>query len=338
MKKIKILLIANYKLGVGGISGQVELLHKYLNREEGYAVDIYSLKGNPIKRIILIFRLLFVSKKYDVLHIHACCEWGFLPAIVGVVVSKLWHKQSVLTYHGGGAKAFFAQHTRLVKWTFSKIDTIIVLSGFLKQIFDEYNIPAIIIPNIVEMNDCLFKQRDRIRPNFISVRHLRELYNVSCILRAFKIVQQQLPEATLTILGDGNQRVDLEKWTVENNLKNVTFVGAVPHKEMYHYLQQADVFVSAPKVDNMPMSVLEAFNAGLLVISSNVGGVPFLVADNSTGYLFESDNDKQFAEKMLLAVRKQKKSLEIIKKAKQESEKYRWSNIRNSVLKIYNSL
>jgi glycosyltransferase involved in cell wall biosynthesis len=107
---------------------------------------------------------------------------------------------------------------------------------------------------------------------------------------------------------------------------------------MYHYLQQADVFVSAPKVDNMPMSVLEAFNAGLLVISSNVGGVPFLVADNSTGYLFESDNDKQFAEKMLLAVRKQKKSLEIIKKAKQESEKYRWSNIRNSVLKIYNSL
>ena len=70
--------------------------------------------------------------------------------------------------------------------------------------------------------------------------------------------------------------------------KNVTFVGAVPHKEMYHYLQQADVFVSAPKVDNMPMSVLEAFNAGLLVISSNVGGVPFLVADNSTGYLFES--------------------------------------------------
>ena len=48
MKKMKILLIANYKLGVGGISGQVELLHKYLNREEGYAVDIYSLKGNPI--------------------------------------------------------------------------------------------------------------------------------------------------------------------------------------------------------------------------------------------------------------------------------------------------
>jgi len=185
------------------------------------------------------------------------------------------------------------------------------------------------------MNDCLFKQRDRIRPNFISVRHLRELYNVSCILRAFKIVQQQLPEATLTILGDGNQRVDLEKWTVENNLKNVTFVGAVPHKEMYHYLQQADVFVSAPKVDNMPMSVLEAFNAGLLVISSNVGGVPFLVADNSTGYLFESDNDKQFAEKMLLAVRNQQQSINMIQSAKKALECYSWNHIKNELLKCY---
>jgi len=276
-----------------------------------------------------------VSKKYDVLHIHACCEWGFLPAIVGVVVSKLWHKQSVLTYHGGGAKAFFAQHTRLVKWTFSKIDTIIVLSGFLKQIFDEYNIPAIIIPNIVEMNDCLFKQRDRIRPNFISVRHLRELYNVSCILRAFKIVQQQLPEATLTILGDGNQRVDLEKWTVENNLKNVTFVGAVPHKEMYHYLQQADVFVSAPKVDNMPVSILEAYNAGLLVISSCVGGVPYILEDAKTGYLFESDNEKELAEKMILAVSNQLKSLEIISNAKNEVVKYSWENIRLKIFELY---
>ena len=129
--------------------------------------------------------------------------------------------------------------------------------------------------------------------------------------------------------GDGNQRVDLEKWTVENNLKNVTFVGAVPHKEMYHYLQQADVFVSAPKVDNMPMSVLEAFNAGLLVISSNVGGVPFLVADNSTGYLFESDNDKQFAEKMLLAVRNQQQSINMIQSAKKALECYSWNHINN---------
>ncbi|MBO7456540.1 MAG: glycosyltransferase family 4 protein, partial [Paludibacteraceae bacterium] len=119
-------------------------------------------------------------------------------------------------------------------------------------------------------------------PRFISVRHLRELYNIPCILRAFRQVQQQIPEASLTILGRGPQLEELQQYVRDNNLKHVNFAGQVPNEEMNRYLAEHDIFLSAPRVDNMPVSVLEAMNAGVLVISSKVGGVPYIIEDVRT--------------------------------------------------------
>ena len=110
----KVLIIANYQPSVGGISVQIDLLHKYLNSEYGYIADIFSLKGSIVKRIFLILKLLITAKKYDVLHIHACSDRGFLPAIVGAYVGKICRKKIILTYHGGGADAFFARKINLV--------------------------------------------------------------------------------------------------------------------------------------------------------------------------------------------------------------------------------
>ena len=331
----KVLIIANYQPSVGGISVQIDLLHKYLNSEYGYIADIFSLKGSIVKRIFLILKLLITAKKYDVLHIHACSDRGFLPAIVGAYVGKICRKKIILTYHGGGADAFFARKINLVRNTLCKFDSVIVLSGYLKNIFDTYNLPCIVIPNIAEFDANLYKAKTNIEPKYISVRHLRELYNVKCILKAFEIVKKEIPFATLTILGDGDQKEMLQHWVNEHNLKDVIFVGAVPHNKMNEYLLQNDIFLSAPKTDNMPMSILEAYNAGLLVISSNVGGVPYILEDNKAGLLFESDNAEELASKMIQAVQNEQYTIEMIKNAYQSLDMYKWENIKEKLLEIY---
>jgi hypothetical protein len=66
---MKVLLICNYKPGVGGISGQVELLQKHM-REEGHTADIFSTKASIIRRLLIPFRLLSVAPHYEVLNIH----------------------------------------------------------------------------------------------------------------------------------------------------------------------------------------------------------------------------------------------------------------------------
>ncbi len=331
---MKVLLICNYKPGVGGISGQVEILQRMLLKD-GHSADIFSTKDSVWRRLTMPQRLHRVVKDYDVIHIHCCSEWGFMPAVIGVTTGRRLGKRIVLTYHGGGGEQFFAKHTRLVKHYLSRTDINIVLSGFLAEVFDHYSIPHTIISNVIELDATQYRERTRIQPNYICVRAHEELYNIPCILRAFKKVQAEIPTATLTLVGDGSQHEALVKLAKETGLKNVTFTGRVDNKEIYHYLDKADVILSTPIVDNMPVSLLEAMNAGLLVISSNVGGVPYMITNGRTGLLFDSNNDKELAEKMLWAINNQDNSKTIIQQAHQAVGEYRWDNVKEKLYTAY---
>lgn len=332
---MKVLLICNYKPGVGGISGQVEILQRKL-REEGHTADIFSTKASVLKRLLLLRKLRKVARSYDVLHIHCCSGWGFLPAVVGVTVGRRLKKRVVLTYHGGGGERFFDKHTHLVKHYLTRTDANIVLSGFLAKVFDNHHLPYTVIPNIIELDESHYRERKEIKPHFICVRAHEPLYNIPCILRAFQKVLTELPEATLTFVGTGSLHEALMAMVQEMGLKNVSFTGRVDNSEIYQYLDQADIFLSAPKVDNMPVSVLEAMNAGLLVISSNVGGVPYMVEDNKTGYLFPSDDSDALASLMIQTVRvPSERTTAIICNAHQAVNIYRWENIKDKLYHTY---
>lgn len=331
---MRLLLICNYKPGVGGISGQVEILQRKL-REEGHSAEIFSTKGSLLWRLGLFCRLHAVACSYDVLHIHCCSGVGFLPAVVGVSVGRRLKKRVVLTYHGGGGEKFFDKHSKLVRHYLTRTDTNIVLSGFLGKVFDQHQLPYTIIPNIIELDDCHYRERTTIHPHFICTRAHEPLYNIPCILRAFQKVLTEFPESTLTLVGDGSQHEALMTMVQEMGLKNVRFTGRVDNSEIYHYLDQADVFLSAPAVDNMPVSILEAMNAGLLVISSNVGGVPYMVEDGKTGYLFPNNDSDTLAELMIKAVRQPSESIAIIHNAHQAVNAYRWDSIRQQLYTAY---
>lgn len=334
---MNILLICNYKKGVGGISGQVEILQKML-RSDGHIADIFSTKASVMQRVLLPTKLRRLCKNYDVIHIHCCSGWGFMPAFIGITVGRRLGKRIVLTYHGGGGERFFEKHHCLVKHYLSRTDANIVLSGFLANVFDQHNIPYTIIPNILELDDTWFRQRDIIKPNYICTRAHEPLYNIPCILKAFQIVQSSLPEATLTLVGGGSIHDQLVKQANDMNLDNVSFTGKVDNKDIYGHLNHADIILSAPTIDNMPVSVLEAMNAGLLVISSRVGGVPYIIDDGKTGLLFENDNHKQLAELMLWAINNQVIVKNIIQNAHKEVSHYSWENINKQLYAIYGIL
>ena len=331
---MKILLIANYEEGVGGISVQVKLQRDLL-RDDGYACEILSTKGSVTKRIKAVFVLLSKGWKYDVFHIHACSDRGFLPAILGINIGRLLKKRIVLTFHGGGAEGFFRRKEKFVKRYLTRTSANVVLSGFIGRVFDRYGIPYTVIPNILVADGSTFRARTDIRPRFIGIRSLTETYNIKCTLRAFNTVQKKYPEASLKLLGGGPLKSELEQFVADHHIQNVTFVGQVPNTEISRYLDEADIMVSSPRFDNMPVSILEGFRAGLLVISSNVGGVPYMIEDGQNGLLFDSDNDSQMAEKMIQAVEHQETTLGMIENAYRSLDEYRWEKCRGKLLKLY---
>ena len=331
---MKILLISNYTRGIGGINAQVNLLHRFINQEDGWQADIFSTKGNPLCRCIAFIKLLCKARRYDILHIHACSYWGMVPAVFGIIAGKLWRKRTIITYHGGGAEEYFNKHAAFVRRWLGRADEVIVLSGFLKEIFDQHQIHCVVIPNIVVLRPQT-ERTTTIAPKFISIRHLEPLYNIPCVLQAYEQVLKQYQEATLDILGQGSMRAELETYVQEHNLTGVRFIGQVPNDKIYDYFANASIMLSAPKIDNMPVSILEAMNAGLLVISSRVGGVPYMIEDGKTGLLFESENSNDLAHKMLWALEHPQEINTMINAAQKEVQKYSWNNVRLQLFKIY---
>lgn len=331
---MKVLLICNFKPGTGGISGQVETLQCMLRRE-GHIADIFSTKASTLRRLLMAPKLRRVAADYDVLHIHCCSGFGFLPAVLGVQAGRSLGKRTVLTYHGGGAKPFFAKHKCLVHRYLTRTDANIVLSGFLGKVFDRHGLRYTVIPNITELDGTLFRQRDVLKANYICTRAHEPLYNIPCILRAFGEVQAARPEATLTLVGGGSDHERLKLMAQDMGLRNVTFTGRVDNSEIYRQLDHADIFLSAPTIDNMPVSILEAMNAGLPVISSRVGGVPYMIDDGRTGLLFDSDNHRELAAKMLWITDNQTAAKAMVQQARSEADRYRWENIRDKIYTVY---
>lgn len=330
----KILFISNYVGGVGGIDTQVDLLIKYLC-VEGNDATIFSTKGNLVIRFWKFIKLLCVVKCYDVVHIHGCSGWGMLPVVYGVIVGKIWRKRIIVTYHGGEAAEYFAKHGEFARRWLKRADKVIVLNGYLEKVFSRYDIPCVVIPNIVTLKEPICSPKASIAPKFISIRHLTALYRIDLIIKAYEQVLMHYPEATLDILGQGDKREELERYVHEHQLKGVRFVGQVPNEQIYDYLQANDIMLSAPTIDNMPVSLLEAMNAGLLVISSNAGGVPYMIENGRTGLLFESGDAEAMAKQIEWALSHEEESMQMIEKAKIEVQKYSWENIREALLPLY---
>lgn len=331
---MKILIICNYKPGVGGISGQAEILVQKM-QSEGNLVDIFSTKASMLQRLKLPLLLWRKAKNYDILHIHCSSSLGFMPAVVGIFIGRLLDKRIVTTYHGGGGDIFFARRHRWVHFWLTRTDCNIVLNGFLAKVFSDHNLSYTIVPNIIELNEKQYRLRETIQPRYICTRAHEPLYNIPCILRAFYRVQSKFPKATLTLVGDGSQHDALTQMTATMGLRNVIFTGRVNNSKIYDYLDKADVMISASTQDNMPVSLLEAMNAGLLVISSRVGGVPYMVEEDSTGLLFESNDDTELADKMIWAVENSSATLAITQKAHCAVGQYRWENIKEKLYHVY---
>ena len=339
----RILYISNYKKGLGGISAQVDLLHAYVTNE-GYAADIFSTKGNPLKRIGLFLYLLFVARRYDVLHIHGCSDWGMLPVVYGVIAGKILRKPIVVTYHGGGAGDYFERHGTFARRWLRRADKVIVLSGFLKKVFDEYDIPCVVIPNIVTLLNDIYQPKQSLAPKFISIRHLTALYQIDLIIQAFEKVLRHYPDATLDILGQGDKREELEQYVhnaVESGklkVERIRFLGQVPNEQIYDYLRANDIMLSAPSIDNMPVSLLEAMNAGVLVISSKVGGVPYMIEHQRTGLLFDNGNVDDMVEQMEWALAHPKETVAMVEAAHEDVKKYSWKEIKKQLIPLYESV
>jgi glycosyltransferase involved in cell wall biosynthesis len=189
-----------------------------------------------------------------------------------------------LNYRSGEAPDHLAR-SRVARWALRVVERNVVPSRFLVDVFAGFGIDASVIPNVVDLNRFRFRPRARLRPRILSTRNFDDLYNVACTIRAFHLIQQRFPDATLTLVGGGKEEQRLRELVSELGLLGVTFAGRVGPDDIAAFYADNDIYLQSPNIDNMPASVIEAYACGLPVVSTEAGGVPAILTHGVHGLL-----------------------------------------------------
>lgn len=281
-------------------------------------------------------KLLMEVRKFDVIHIFSASYYSFVLAPTpAILVAKLYGKKSILNYRSGEAEDHLTRWRRTAIPTIKLVDEIVVPSAYLVEVFARFGLHARSIFNFVDLNSFRFRERRPLRPVFLSNRNLEPLYNVGCILRAFALVQHRFPEASLTVVGDGGERQKLENLSQGLKLRATQFIGRIPSEKMNESYDAADIYLNSPNIDNMPGSVIESFAAGLPVVTTDAGGIPFIVTHEKTGMLVARNDHEAMASCVIRLLEDRDFAVEIARQAREECRKYSWNAVRGEWLQLY---
>jgi glycosyltransferase involved in cell wall biosynthesis len=250
-----------------------------------------------------VAQLAAAVRRYDVVHAFSASYSSFLLAPVpALLAARLAGRRSVLNYRSGEADDHLGR-SPLARRLAGLADAIVVPSGYLVDVFARHGLAARSIFNFVEIERIPYRRRAAPRPVFLSNRNLEPMYNVGCVLRAFGRVQREVPNAELVVAGFGSQERALRALAGELGLGGVTFAGRVRPEDMPALYDRADVYLNSPDIDNMPNSVIEAYAAGLPVVTTDAGGIPYIVEHGRTGLMVARDDDAAMAGAALRLLR-----------------------------------
>jgi glycosyltransferase involved in cell wall biosynthesis len=277
-------------------------------RLEEAGIQTYEVRG--FERDIDIFKefrsmrelfMLMRKVRPDIVHLNSSKAGG-----TGALIARLCGvKQIIFTAHGWPfyePRGFIA---RTLIWFFSYLTTLLVHKVIVVSEHDKLNarmpgfqgkitkihtaLPPIEFEERMVAREALFSS-ELIRAHehdtwLVSTGELTSNKNVGALIEAFATLPSTTRERCfLTIVGDGELRVHLESLVRFYELTDrVHFTGFVP--EVRRFLTAFDVFVMPSLKEGFPYGLLEAGVAGLACIASNVGGIPEILADGTTGIL-----------------------------------------------------
>jgi len=356
----------------GGTYTHLFYLCKYLSKipdidlhlitfEEDEAIkkfcSFHTLKKSKIKVIGRIFDVLSIKKEIteispDIIHVQGQALWYL---IMSPSFYKLKTKYPIIsTIHGISKieQKYRGIHPLIIKInsyiegiTLRKIPNIIVCSSWMKDMVRNIsNKPdnIYIIPNGIDLEEIQKSGSKLINinsPSIFFVGVLEKVKGMDTLLKAIPFIKKSIPDIYVYIAGSGPLENKLKslakKLDIEENIK---FLGFVSEDEKYAYYKSVDVCVFPSRYEPFGIVLLEAMACGKPVITSNVGGIPFVVEDGKTGLLFESENVEDLAEKIVILLKDEKLRRKMGDAGLERVKEFTWNKITEQTVEVYREI
>ena len=287
-------------------------------------------------------RLWRAFGRAEVVHVLANSGWSWhLVAAPALWLARWRGVAAVVNYRGGEADAFFSAAPRHVLRALARAELRVVPSTYLLRVFARQELDAEVVPNIVDLSRFAPAVSGGLRefgnaPHLLVSRNLEPIYDLPTALHAFALLRQTLPGARLTLAGSGPEEPALRRLAGELGLADaVVFTGRIENARMPALLAQADLLLNPSTVDNMPISILEAFASGVPVVSTRAGGIPDLVADGVDGLLVPVGDPAAMAAAALRVLTDPALAARLRAAGLDAAQQYAWPQVRGQWLSVY---
>ncbi|HET8984449.1 MAG TPA: glycosyltransferase family 4 protein [Trueperaceae bacterium] len=237
---------------------------------------------------------------------------------------------------GGNLPKFAAANPDRVKRLFGLSNAVVALSGFLYEEMAPYGPIAEVIPNPLEAGAYPFRRRSTATPEMVWLRSFNTIYNPTLGPRVLAEVAAVYPAtspvgARLTMIGsdqgDGSLQ-STEAVATELGIRDqLVLKGRVPKADVPQHLSKGDIFINTTDVDNVPITVLEAMACGLCVVTTDVGGLPYLLADGVDALLVPRDDPKAMANAVLRIIEEPGLADRLSNNGRAKAESFDWSKV-----------
>jgi glycosyltransferase involved in cell wall biosynthesis len=243
----------------------------------------------------------------------------------------------LINYRSGECRDHL-RRSYIARRVLKRTDKLVVPSGYLIEVLGEFGLAAEAIPNIVDVSQFSFRVRRPLRPYLVCTRGFHPYYCIDVVVRAFAEVQKAFPDARLDLVGGGPLETDIRNLVREMKLTGVDFKGIAARSEIGRFYDEADIFINASHLDNMPVSVLEAFASGMPVVSTEPEGMRYVVEHERTGLLSTPGDAAALAQNAIRVLRDSALAERLVSNARQEFQRYSWPAVRGQWLEVYRAL
>lgn len=308
---------------LGGVSLHYKGLRKYWAEDVHYCEQrIFKKSGSFYKigvTLINIITFLLAMIRWSPSHVvfNTSLKKGFYSQYYLWRFSKLFKCKTCLFIHGWDVdKEDSYLDSPKCQGYLKGVNGIFLLSSSFKQTIEKRGIitPIFVVTTKVD-NELLegfdYSKKVFLNRRFLFVARLIKQKGIYEAIETFRIIQKAVPNVTFTIVGDGKDRAEIERFINDNHLASVSFKGELHGSQLMNAYSDADYFFLLSYSEGLPSSLLEAVSFGLIPIVRNVGGIPEVFKDGEMGIMSDSKDPEYYAQRILEVMANPQKAEEI---------------------------
>lgn len=336
-----ILYLGNNLTLHGNTPSSIETLGKFLGLR--YDIKRFSNKRNQLLRGLAMMRAIVLHyRTTSVVLIDAYSSLAFYYVLGAAILCRVLRIPYIPILRGGDLKSRLDKKPSLSKFVFGGAKYLVTPSNYLYSVFTEFGFANVLhIPNSIEMRIYKMKERPMSAPRLLWVRSFHLVYNPLMALHVFEKLLVHFPETELCMVGpdkDGSLK-ECKEYALRYGLSGkVRFTGLLSKSEWHSLSENYDIFINTTTIDNTPVSVIEAMALGLVVISTNVGGVPYLISDSDNGILVSNGDSNAMVAKIKWLMDNPIAARELALRARKYVEEFDWELVKHKWFKILDEM